>query len=234
MDFPGMPTEIARFMWPTWGPPGVAGLHAGPMNIIIGVHSDSQLSASTETEGSDQQYLKWMGDIDKGKKQGGISVHLIFDIFLNCLFYFVKQGNRYNYADDNSLSAIKLTALSRQLQAKAEVTVQWFLNNAIEVNPTKFQGLLLRGNQQTRKFSVFRLWHKYDIESFRKYSLKALVPLFSKLDISVLNTVYMFKTRMTCTLTLTLLHISYHLFDYLFILYFIFIHAHFSFVQMIY
>ena len=84
--------------------PGVAGLHVGPMNIVIGVHSDSQLSALTETEGLDQQYLKWMGDIDKGKKQGAISGPLIFNIFLNCLFYFVKQGNRYNYADDNSIS----------------------------------------------------------------------------------------------------------------------------------
>ena len=41
----------------------------------------------------------------------------IFNIFLNDLFYFVKQGNINNYADDNSISVShkKLTLLSRQL-----------------------------------------------------------------------------------------------------------------------
>ena len=30
-------TQIAKFMWPTWGPPGSCGPHVGPMNVAIRV-----------------------------------------------------------------------------------------------------------------------------------------------------------------------------------------------------
>ena len=96
------------------------------------------------------------GEINKGVPQSSILGPLIFNIFLNDLFYFVKEGNMYNYADDNSISVShkELTNLSRQLQTEAEVTVQWFFDNALEANPTKFQGLLLKGNKQASEFSV--------------------------------------------------------------------------------
>ena len=96
------------------------------------------------------------GEINKGVPQGSILGPLMFNIFLNDLFYFVKEGNMYNYADDNSISVShkELTNLSRQLQTEAEVTVQWFFDNAMEANPTKFQGLLLKGNKQASEFSV--------------------------------------------------------------------------------
>ena len=96
------------------------------------------------------------GEINKSVPQGSILGPLIFNIFLNDLFYFVKQGNKYNYADDNSISVShkELTILSRQLQAESEVTVHWFFDNAMEANPTKFQGLLLKDNKQASEFSV--------------------------------------------------------------------------------
>ena len=67
-------------------------------------------------------------------------LYIIFNIFLNDLFYFVKEGNMYNYADDSSISVShkELTNLSRQLQTEAEFTVQCFFDNAMEANPTKF------------------------------------------------------------------------------------------------
>ena len=97
-----------------------------------------------------------MGGINKGVPQGSILGPMIFNIFLNDLINFVKEGNLYNYAEDNSISVShkELTTLSRQLQTEAEVTVQWFFDNAMEANPIKFQGLLLKGNQQASEFSV--------------------------------------------------------------------------------
>ena len=48
----------------------------------------------------------------------------------------------------------ELNILSRQLQAEAEATVHWFSHNAMEANPAKFQGLLLKGNKEAGDFRV--------------------------------------------------------------------------------
>ena len=48
----------------------------------------------------------------------------------------------------------ELNILSRQLQAEAEVTVQWFSDNAMEANPAKSEGLLLNGNKEAGNFRV--------------------------------------------------------------------------------
>ena len=54
-----------------------------------------------------------------------------------------------------------LNILSRQLQAEAKVTVQWFSDNALEANPDKFQGLL----KEDKEASDFReMIHGQEIE----------------------------------------------------------------------
>ena len=56
---------------------------------------------------------------------------------MNTLFYFVKQGNLFNYADNSSVSVNheKLHDVSRLLQAEAEVTVKRFSENSVQANP---------------------------------------------------------------------------------------------------
>ena len=75
---------------------------------------------------------------------------------MNDLFYFVKNGNLFNYADDNSVSVNnkELDIVGRLLQSEAEVTVRWFCNNDMEANPSKFQGILFKGNKQANDFKV--------------------------------------------------------------------------------
>ena len=75
---------------------------------------------------------------------------------MNDLFYFVKHANLSNYADDNSVSVSgkKLSIVSRLLQYEAEVTVRWFCDNAMEANPSKFEGILFEGNKQADDFKL--------------------------------------------------------------------------------
>ena len=46
----------------------------------------------------------------------------------------------YNFADDNSLTAIAktLAELKNTLQSESEVVINWFKNNKMIVNPKKF------------------------------------------------------------------------------------------------
>ena len=45
------------------------------------------------------------------------------------------------------LWATELNSLTRQLQNEAEVTIQWFSDKAMELNPAKFQGLSLKADR---------------------------------------------------------------------------------------
>ena len=95
-------------------------------------------------------------ETNKGVPRGSILGPLIFNIFMNELFYFVKHANLFNYADDNSVSVNgkELSIVSRLLQSEAEVTVRWFCDNAMEANPSKFQGILFKCNKQVSDFKV--------------------------------------------------------------------------------
>ena len=67
-------------------------------------------------------------NIIKGVPQGSILGSLLFNVFLNDIFYFVTQASLFNYADDNTLSFIhkNLEILKSVLEQQSVVLIEWF------------------------------------------------------------------------------------------------------------
>ena len=83
--------------------------------------------------------------IISGALQGSITGTILFNFPINNLFFFVSSASMYNFADDNSLSAIakSVAELKNTLQSESEIFIIWFKKNKMIVNPEKFQAIIL-------------------------------------------------------------------------------------------
>ena len=92
----------------------------------------------------------------KGVPQGSILGPLIFNIFLNDIFYFVSNGDLYNYADDNciSVSHTDISVLSSRLENETQAMAKWFADNSMKANADKFQGIVLPGSRNHKDVQV--------------------------------------------------------------------------------
>ena len=68
---------------------------------------------------------------------------LLFNIFINDIFYFIEKSTLYNYADDNTLGYRHKNPeiLKSVLEAESNILVQWFSINQMQANPEKFQAM---------------------------------------------------------------------------------------------
>ena len=83
--------------------------------------------------------------MSKGVPQGSILGPLLFNVFLNDLFYFLTDlCTLYNYADDNNLgySHPDINELINRLKECGNIAIHWFEINEMEANPGKFQALI--------------------------------------------------------------------------------------------
>ena len=93
-------------------------------------------------------YSSWK-EILSGVPQGSVLGPLLFNLFLNDIYFFVDKENLHNYADDNTLSVVdvEIEEIIKKLEANINVLNSWFTSNAMILNGNKCQFLIIESSR---------------------------------------------------------------------------------------
>ena len=94
-------------------------------------------------------------NILKGIPQGSILGPLLFNNFINDLFFFSAKCEVCNFADDNSLYScgMNLDNIFSNLTQDMENVYEWFVYNSMKANPDKFPFIIL-GNTGSHTLKI--------------------------------------------------------------------------------
>ena len=101
-------------------------------------------------------YSKW-SEIKHGIPQGSIMGSLLFNIFIKDLFFVIEKSDICNFVNDNTLysSRTNLKTVLENLKYDASKLLLWFKINSMNVNPEKFQFMILiKKSYQSQKLAI--------------------------------------------------------------------------------
>ena len=94
-------------------------------------------------------FSSWL-DIKLGIPQGSILGPLLFNIFLNDIFFSIKDISIANYADDNTTYANdkNVTGLLNKLEKETTILLEWFKVNEMKPNADKCHLLVINNTDE--------------------------------------------------------------------------------------
>ena len=113
-------------------------LDVGSLNFLL-----DYLSLRKHRTKVGSSYSKW-SEICRGIPQGSI-LGLLFNIFINDIFFFVEKSEICNFADDNTAYSCgkDLPKIKKGLICTMKNILKWFRLNSLKANPEKFQFMIL-------------------------------------------------------------------------------------------
>ena len=107
----------------------------------------------TKVNGS---YSSWK-ELICGVPQGSILGPLLFNIFINDIFYFLEKANIANYADDNSTYTVEanIVDLLKKLESETSTVLNWFKINEMKSNSDKCHLIVANATNRTYTSSSF-------------------------------------------------------------------------------